>query len=165
MIRRIAALLIATGCGSGPRSEPPGPATAPPAVTSAPRATGQAEPRSPWLWAWFADPSGLTVGSVVVVAGLRLGEIASIQPSGKGARIELALDPNLEIWSNARLVKRPTQLLGDYRLELDPGTPPADSESRFAPTRLSPGDEITDVVDEQTVDTLMDHIDTTLPRR
>jgi ABC-type transporter Mla subunit MlaD len=164
---RSALLLLVAACGGSPPPAAPAapPARAEPVVRPPPARPDQ--PERALLWAWLADAGGLAVGARVTVAGLPVGEIAAIRPGPHGTRVDISLPAELAVWSNARLSKRPSQVLGELRLELDPGEEPGDGEraSRFAPRRLADGDEIADVVESPSLDALIEGIDEQLPGR
>jgi ABC-type transporter Mla subunit MlaD len=168
VVARSALLLLATACGGAPTP----PAAATPEASrrtepaDPPAATARAQPARQLVWAWLSDARGLAVGARVVVAGLPVGEIAAIRSGRHGTRVDIALPPEQAVWSNARLSKRPTHVAGEYRLELDPGDEPTGAEpARFAARRLADGEEIADVVEEASVEALIEGIDEQLPGR
>src|SRR5262245_41092174 len=75
------------------------------------------------VWARFADASGLPKGSRVVIAGLPVGEIADLAIDGRYARITMRLRDDVPLYDNAIALKKSSSLLGDYYVEVDPGTP------------------------------------------
>lgn len=81
------------------------------------------------VWALFGDASGLVDKSRVQIAGLNVGELKSkalyYDPVGQKtlARIELLIRPDITLWSNASIKKVSSSLLGEFYLELVPGTP------------------------------------------
>lgn len=124
------------------------------------------------LWAKFRDASGLPVGSKVVVAGLPVGEISSLSIDGRYARVNFRIRPDIKIWSNAVVYKKSTSLLGDYYLEIDPGSEiaagPDGSQEQFTlllgtRSETPDDDQVLRVVESTSVDTLLRRIDETLP--
>ncbi len=75
------------------------------------------------VWALFRDATGLIDKSRVQVAGLTIGEIKERSLQGTYARVTIRVKPEIELWSNAVIYKRSSSLLGEYYLEIDPGTP------------------------------------------
>jgi ABC-type transporter Mla subunit MlaD len=119
-MRIVLIAVLALGCGGGHRREPQ------PIRNQATLAPVRSE-----LWARL-DASGLSPGDTVLVAGLQVGRIAAIDGDGI---VEIQVPHGVEIWANATVRKRPSQMLGTFYLELDPG-------DESAGRRLSPGDEI-----------------------
>jgi len=124
------------------------------------------------LWAKFRDASGLPVGSKVVVAGLPVGEISSLSIDGRYAKVNFRVRADIEIWSNAVVYKKSTSLLGDYYLEIDPGSQlapgPDGTQQEFtlllgSKTKTPDDDQVKRVVESTSVDTLLRRIDETMP--
>jgi phospholipid/cholesterol/gamma-HCH transport system substrate-binding protein len=118
-----------------------------------------------WLKAKFRDASGLPVGSKVVVAGLPVGEITSLDPEGRFAVIKFRLKDQVTVWTSAVVYKKATSLLGNYYLEVDPGeekTATPEGEPVIH-TKLKEGDEIKKVVEATSPDELLRRIAETLP--
>jgi phospholipid/cholesterol/gamma-HCH transport system substrate-binding protein len=77
------------------------------------------------VWALFHDATGLVDKSRVQIAGLIIGEIKDRRLQGHMARVTLRIKPDVVIWSNAVIYKKSASLLGEFYLEIDPGTPEA----------------------------------------
>lgn len=83
-------------------------------------------------YAYFDDVTGLAARSRIQVAGIPVGTIRSIRLDGDRARVDILLrqdvvlyqgEKNGEIWVNgATLAKRQASLIGDYYLQITPGT-------------------------------------------
>ncbi|RMH37263.1 MAG: MCE family protein [Deltaproteobacteria bacterium] len=120
------------------------------------------------LAAQFRDASGLPIGSRVVIAGLPVGEIAELQIQGRYARVVMKLRDDLrdKVYDNAVAMKKSSSLLGDYYIEIDPGTPtsidPAGDRRTHAP--LPDGAEIERVVEATSPDALMRRIEQSMPK-
>jgi phospholipid/cholesterol/gamma-HCH transport system substrate-binding protein len=97
--------------------------------------------------ATFKDASGLTRRSKVQIAGIPVGEIERIQLEGLKARVYLKVRNDVEVRQNASVTKRSESLLGDYMIDLNPGT--EDSP------KMENGGEITRVADAQGMEQLM----------
>lgn len=98
-------------------------------------------------YADFKDASGLAVRSRVQVAGIPVGEVEKIELKGTRARVWLRIRKDLGVREDAAISKRSESLLGDYLLDLSPG-------SDGAPP-LPTGGEIRRVVDAQGMDQVM----------
>ncbi len=116
-------------------------------------------------WAQFKDASGLPVGSKVVVAGLPIGEISGLSIDGRYARITLRVRDDVQFWSNAIVYKKSSSLLGDYYLEIDPGSPQVEGLGGDGepPIVLVANTQITRVVESTTVDQVLRRVEETLP--
>ncbi len=117
------------------------------------------------LWARFRDASGMPVGSKVVVAGLPVGEITSLEIDGRYAKVRFKVRSDIPVWSSAVVFKKAASLLGDHYLEIDPGSPEgaADPGTLKPSTRLKSGDQITVVVESTSPNELLRRIDQSLP--
>jgi phospholipid/cholesterol/gamma-HCH transport system substrate-binding protein len=91
--------------------------------------------------AYFRDASGLGSKSRVQIAGIPVGEVSGIRLEGTRARVDLRIRRDVDLREDALLVKRSESLLGDYLLDLNPGT-------EQAPV-MPDGGEIRRVVDTQ----------------
>lgn len=114
----------------------------------------------------FRDASGLAGKSRVVIAGLTIGEIAERKLEGRFARVIVKIRKGTEIWSNAAMYKKSSSLLGEYYLEIDPGTPETVlADGSVQKNRLlQPGEEIPNVIEATTPEELMRRVSDTLPR-
>jgi phospholipid/cholesterol/gamma-HCH transport system substrate-binding protein len=102
---------------------------------------GMKEDESVLLHASFKDASGLTRRSRVQIAGIPVGEIGEIKLEGTHAKIFFRVKKEIGVRANASLSKRSESLLGDYMIDLAPGT----DDSPL----LKDGDEIVKVIDAQ----------------
>ena len=96
------------------------------------------------LKAMFDDATGIANGTKVTIAGVRVGEVVSLQLKGQKVDVRLRLLRNIVVRGGARnaeglllnaavLTRLQASLLGDYYLELAPGA---------AGKTLADGDEI-----------------------
>jgi phospholipid/cholesterol/gamma-HCH transport system substrate-binding protein len=97
--------------------------------------------------AFFKDASGLGKKSRVQIAGIPVGEIVAIDLIGLRAKVTIRIRKEIGVRSNASLTKRSESLLGDYMIDLTPGT---ESEPL-----LKNGDEIKSVLDAPGMDAVM----------
>ncbi len=74
------------------------------------------------VWAYFRDASGLSAKSRVQIAGIPVGEISRITLEGTRAKVWLRIRKDVDLREDAGLTKRSESLLGDYLLDLNPGT-------------------------------------------
>ncbi len=102
---------------------------------------GMNKDESVLLNASFRDASGLTRRSRVQIAGIPVGEITDIKLEGVRARVFIRVKKEIGVRENASISKRSESLLGDYMLDLVPGT-------EEVPV-LAEGGEIKRVVDAQ----------------
>lgn len=123
-------------------------------------------PEGPVVYALFRDATGLVDKSRVQVAGLLIGEIIDRRLAGNMARVDIRMRPDTELWSNAVIYKKSSSLLGEYYLEVDPGTPESpDPLSRQLTKnhRLKSGDQIINVVEAVTTSDILYQVNETLP--
>ena len=110
--------------------------------------------------AYFADATNLVEKSRVQIAGLAMGHLVSrelnVEPPRRElivekrfAKITVALDNKVTLYSNARVFKKSASLLGEFYLEIDPGTHEwLDARGRrHVGEKLRSGDEIRFVVE------------------
>ncbi|MFI5289023.1 MAG: MlaD family protein [Polyangia bacterium] len=118
------------------------------------------------VWALFRDATGLVDKSRVQIAGLNVGEITDRRLENQFARITLRIKPEVKLWSNATLFKKSASLLGEYYLEIDPGTPesPEPLTGKIVKNRvLEEGDQIKNVVEAVTTTDILVQVNETLP--
>jgi phospholipid/cholesterol/gamma-HCH transport system substrate-binding protein len=116
------------------------------------RKGGLSEDESIGVHASFRNASGLGPKSRVQLAGIPVGEITAIRLEGTRARVELRIRREVDLRTDAALIKRSESLLGDYLLDLNPGTPAAPP--------MPEGGEIKTVVDEQGMEKLLESVNT-----
>ena len=95
-------------------------------------------------FAVFDDATGLTAKSRVQIAGIDVGQIDKIELSGNKARLTLRIKHDVTLKEDAELVKRPESILGDYLLDLNPGSdaaPPLPDGGQIARVHSAAGVE------------------------
>ena len=129
----------------------------------------------------FADASGLAPQTPVRVAGIPVGEVTRIELERGKARVWFRVRADIEIYPTATLAKRSASILGDYVLDLNPGTPapqpspqqgsnlwrprgldvvPAQAPGRQAGTEpLPPGSEIPNVQEAVQIEKIFESLD------
>jgi phospholipid/cholesterol/gamma-HCH transport system substrate-binding protein len=113
---------------------------------------GMKEDESVTVYALFRDASGLNQRSRIQIAGIGVGEIIDIRLEGMKARTTLRIRKDLKVREDATITKRSESLLGDYMLDLSPGTEGA--------RVLQDGDEIKRVIDAQGMEQLFESLTT-----
>jgi phospholipid/cholesterol/gamma-HCH transport system substrate-binding protein len=118
------------------------------------------------VYGLFRNALGIYDKTRVLSAGLRVGQVEDRtldQESGK-ARVFLRIDPEIRLYANAAVGKKSASLLGEYYLDIDPGTPfmMKDGKKVEVP-RLKEGDEIKRVTEPAEVGEIMDSVNTILP--
>ena len=98
------------------------------------------------VYAYFRDASGLSKKSRVQIAGISVGEIRDIALEAGRAKVSLRVRRDVNLREDASLTKRSESLLGDYVLDLYPG-------SDAAPP-MPDGGEIKRVIDTQGVEAI-----------
>lgn len=118
------------------------------------------------VWCIFHDATGLVDKSRVQIAGLNIGEIVDRRLEGSFAKITIRVIPNTQLWSNATVFKKTASLLGEFYLEIDPGS----SESPDPVTgqmrknqALHDGDQIPNVVEAVSTSDILVQVNETLP--
>jgi phospholipid/cholesterol/gamma-HCH transport system substrate-binding protein len=107
----------------------------------------------------FRNALGLYEKTRVLSAGLRIGQVEEReldQESGK-AKVFLRIDPNIRLYENA-------SLLGEYYLDIDPGTPfiMRDGKKVEVPL-LKEGGQLKNVTEPTEMGDIMDTVSVTLP--
>jgi phospholipid/cholesterol/gamma-HCH transport system substrate-binding protein len=94
------------------------------------------------LYVYFDNAAGLLTGSPVQVAGVKVGQIESIDLDGNRARVKLAIFKRYAMHADARAAIRSLGILGDKYIELNPGSSVAQSlvDGDSIPTVVAGGD-------------------------
>ncbi|HEY0712819.1 MAG TPA: MlaD family protein, partial [Polyangia bacterium] len=118
------------------------------------------------LHAYFNDALGLFDKSGVRSAGIDVGKIESKtfdHNTGK-AKISFRINPEIVIYDNAVVSKRSASLLGEFYLQIDPGTAVDSRGGSARQTRvLKNGDEIKNVNEATNVGEIIEQVNMTLP--
>ncbi len=116
--------------------------------------------------ALFRNALGVYERTRVLSAGLRVGQVEEReldQETGK-ARIYIRIQPGIRLYENAGIAKKSASLLGEYYLDIDPGTPVVMRGGQKIPQReLKDGDEIKYVSEPVEMGQIMDSVGETLP--
>lgn len=113
---------------------------------------GMKEDEGVTVFAYFRDASGLNQRSRVQIAGIAVGEIIDIKLEGIKAKATIRIRRDIHVRQDATLTKRSESLLGDYMLDLTPGTETY--------PELKDGEEIKRVLDAQGMEQLFGTLNT-----
>jgi len=118
------------------------------------------------VWAVFRDASGLFEKSRVQTAGISVGQIESrgLYENTARAKITIRMQPKIVLYENAVATKKSASLLGEYYIEIDPGTEYKEvNGQRVKMQKLKDGDEIKNVVEPVSLGDMMASIGTLIP--
>jgi len=118
------------------------------------------------VWALFHDASGLFEKSRVMTAGISVGQIEKreLDPKTAKAKITIRIAPNIRLYENAVVTKKSASLLGEYYLEIDPGSEFKEVNGRPTKMRvLVDGDEMKNVIEPVAFGDMMASIGTLIP--
>ena len=113
-------------------------------------------------WALFRDGSRLATGSPVRIAGVRVGEIATLSVEGDFARVDLVLVNDLDVPYESWITKRAESAFGDSYLEIIPST--GEDSGAASQRKLKSGDQILHVEEGGSTDTVLRSIARTMPK-
>jgi phospholipid/cholesterol/gamma-HCH transport system substrate-binding protein len=118
------------------------------------------------VWALFRDASGLYEKSRVQTAGISIGQIdkRELDPMAKAARVTIRMRPGIVLYENALVSKKSASLLGEFYLEIDPGSPEAfvNGEKRQFKV-LKEGDQIKHVQEPTAINDIVNDVATLMP--
>ena len=114
-----------------------------------------------YTYALFRDGSRLAVGSPVMIAGVRVGEISKLGIERGYARVDLTLENKVTIPNDSWITKRAESAFADNYIEIiptggDEGTPIA--------SPLHSGEPLTHVVEGSSTDSVLRAIDRAMPK-
>ena len=75
------------------------------------------------LYANFASVSGLHRGDAVTIAGVKVGEVESIELADYQARVAFRIEDDVKIYPDAVVFVQALGLIGDRAVSIDPGKP------------------------------------------
>jgi phospholipid/cholesterol/gamma-HCH transport system substrate-binding protein len=124
------------------------------------------------VYGLFRDATGLFEKSRVQTAGIQVGtiekrELDEQQPTL--AKITVKMLPGGKLYENAVIAKKSASLLGEYYLEIDPGTPIGRVKGEPLGTQPHPmrllkdGDRVMDIREPTAMGDIMDSVGTLLP--
>ena len=118
------------------------------------------------VWGLFRDASGVYEKSRVQTAGIAIGQIdkRELDPATAKAKITIRMKPNIVLYENAIVSKKSASLLGEYYLEIDPGTPEAIVDGQRRKMRvLKDGDQLKNVLEPTAVGDILNEVGTLMP--
>jgi phospholipid/cholesterol/gamma-HCH transport system substrate-binding protein len=118
------------------------------------------------VWGLFHDASGLFEKSRVQTAGISIGQIdkRELDMDTAKAKITIRMQPNIRLYENATVTKKSASLLGEYYLEIDPGTPFALVDGQRRQMRqLGDGDELKHVIEPVVMADIMADVGRLMP--
>ena len=111
----------------------------------------------------FRDGSKIAVGTPVVIAGVKVGEVSNVGIEGTLARVDLRVNANVQLPVDSWATRRADSLFGDAYVEIIPGGQ-TDGVAAGAGQLLLSGQPITRVVEGASTDTLLRGMERALPR-
>jgi phospholipid/cholesterol/gamma-HCH transport system substrate-binding protein len=118
------------------------------------------------VYALFHDASGLFEKSRVQTAGITVGEISgrSLDEQTSRAKVTIQMRPRVKLWENAVVSKKSASLLGEFYLEIDPGSEWAEvGGQRHHFELLKDGGQIKNVREPVAMGEIMDNVGSLLP--
>jgi phospholipid/cholesterol/gamma-HCH transport system substrate-binding protein len=112
-------------------------------------------------FARFRDGSRLAVGSPVMIAGVRIGEVKKMTIEGAFARIDIDMVDATDIPVDSWITKKAESAFGDSYLEVIPG---GGGEGAVPERRLQSGEPITHVIEGGSTDTALRAVARTMPK-
>lgn len=110
----------------------------------------------------FTDAMGLFEKSRVQTAGIPVGNIVGKRLEGRKARLDIRIDDTIVLYRNALVAKKAASLLGEFYLEIDPGTS-VDPKTGAAVPRLKDGEEILLVTEPTSLADVTESVQDTIP--
>jgi phospholipid/cholesterol/gamma-HCH transport system substrate-binding protein len=118
------------------------------------------------VYGLFRNALGIYEKTRVLSAGLRVGQVEDRtldQESGR-AKVFLRIDPEIHLYANAVIGKKSASLLGEYYLDIDPGTPFVVRDGKQVPVPpLKDGDQIKNVTEPAEVAEIIDSVNVLMP--
>lgn len=102
------------------------------------------------VFAYFRDASGLGPKSRIQIAGISVGEVSGISLEGNRAKLTMKIKREVGLRVDASLTKRSESLLGDFLIDLYPG-------SEAAPL-MAENAEVRNVTDKQGMEAIFDSL-------
>jgi phospholipid/cholesterol/gamma-HCH transport system substrate-binding protein len=113
------------------------------------------------VWALFRDGSRLAVGSPVMIAGVHVGEVSSLEVADGMARVDMKLRDDTDVPVDSWITKKAESAFGDSYLEIIPDTP---EQGAASVRKLQSGDRIVHVIEGASTDSALRAMAQTMPR-
>lgn len=114
-------------------------------------------------YALFRDASKIAVGSPVVIAGVKVGQVEKVGISGTMARIDIGLRADLQLPIDSWATRRAESLFGDAYVEIIPGGQ-TDGVAAGAGQMLQSGQPIARVIEGASTDKVLRGMERAIPR-
>lgn len=111
----------------------------------------------------FRDGSKIALGTPVLIAGVKVGQVDKVALEGTMARVDLRVNANVQLPVDSWATRRADSLFGDAYVEIIPGGQ-TDGVAAGAGQMLRSGQPITRVVEGASTDTLLRGMERALPR-
>ena len=111
----------------------------------------------------FRDGSKIAVGTPVLIAGVKVGQVDKVGIEGTMARVDLRVNAKVQLPVDSWATRRADSLFGDAYVEIIPGGQ-TDGVAAGAGQLLQAGQPITRVVEGASTDTLLRGMERALPR-
>ena len=111
----------------------------------------------------FRDGSKIALGTPVVIAGVKVGQVDKVAIEGTLARVDLRVNSSVQLPIDSWATRRADSLFGDAYVEIIPGGQ-TDGVAAGAGQMLKSGQPITRVVEGASTDTLLRGMERALPR-
>jgi phospholipid/cholesterol/gamma-HCH transport system substrate-binding protein len=112
-------------------------------------------------WALFRDGSRLATGSPVMIAGVRVGEVTSLDVVDDLARVDMKLVNDVQIPEDSWITKKAESAFGDSYLEI---IPTGSEEGAPTARMLKSGERITHVIEGSSTDSALRAIAQAMPK-
>jgi phospholipid/cholesterol/gamma-HCH transport system substrate-binding protein len=118
------------------------------------------------VYALFTNALGVYDKTRVLSAGLGVGQVEDRQldQETRRAKIFIRIDRGIRLYENAVVAKRSASLLGEYYLDIDPGTPfKFENGKQVKVPELGEGGQIKNVTEPAEMNEILDAVNLTLP--
>ncbi len=106
--------------------------------------------------ALFDNASGIVKDAPVLMAGIEVGHVSGLEVKDRKALMHFVIEPNTQVYSDARAEIRSKSLLGEKYIALIPGTPGV--------PKLDDGQIITNTMTPVDLDEVLNHLSPVLTR-
>lgn len=113
-------------------------------------------------YAKFRDASKLVVGSPIVIAGVRIGEVTELAIEGRFARVDMRLRDDTQIGVDSLVTKRAPSTFGDSYLEILPSGGAAEGATNER--LLASGEPLTHVIESSSTDSVLRATERSMPQ-
>lgn len=118
------------------------------------------------VYALFRNALGVYDKTRVLSAGLGIGQVEErkLDQESHKAKVFIRIDRGIHLYENAVVAKRSASLLGEYYLDIDPGTPfEIKNGKQVKVPELAEGGQIKKVIEPAEMNEILDTVNLTLP--